>query len=106
MRTSSRQVTYDDHHIAEVAKANALVIEDPAPEVLFTDFGASTLDFQLRVHVQRVADLPAVRSQLRFAVNEAFATAGIEIAFPQLDVNLKGAAEAPTTSSSPQDSSA
>jgi potassium efflux system protein len=65
------------------------VLSDPEPLVLFRDFGASTLDFELFVWL-KLDDLAKVPSELRHRINETFAERGIEIAFNQLDVHLKG----------------
>jgi potassium efflux system protein len=75
--------------LERVGQEHPLTLEDPAPQVLFNAFGNSTLDFELRVHVGKVDDLLPVKNDLHYAINDAFKEAGIEIAFPQLDVNLK-----------------
>jgi len=62
----------------------------PQPSVLFTDFGASSLDFQLRVFINDVNWVAFVASELRFSIYKALKEAGIEIPFPQTDVNVRG----------------
>ncbi len=69
------------------------VIESPAPRVIFMDFGASSLDFQLRVFIDDIGYVTVVSSDLRFAVFAALKQAGIEIPFPQRDVNIRGVDE-------------
>jgi small-conductance mechanosensitive channel len=64
------------------------VIAWPRPLVLFIDFGASSLDFELRAHVRDVGKRLTVGSDLRFAIDKAFREAGIEIPFPQQVVHL------------------
>jgi small-conductance mechanosensitive channel len=74
--------------LVEVAKAHPEVFEDPEPTALFSQFGASSLDFQLRAWTVRARFL-SVDSELRVAVNRALSEAGIEIPFPQRDLHLR-----------------
>lgn len=76
--------------LLEVATDHAEVLQDPAPGVLFMDFGASSLDFELRVWVQinRGTSLDRLRSDLRYAIEKRFAADGLEMPFPQRDVHL------------------
>ncbi|NHZ73275.1 MAG: mechanosensitive ion channel [Nitrospirae bacterium] len=93
-----------------VAKAHPDVQEDPAPSVVFTGFGDSSLDFQLKCWVERFELAVEVASELRVAVNRALADAGIEIPFPQRDINVHTVGEgsplslAQSPSEPPQDS--
>jgi potassium efflux system protein len=75
--------------LKEVAKESRRVLRDPPPEVLFLGFGDSSLSFELRVFVRRVAQLFPVRHELHMGIDKAFREAGIEIAFPQRDLHLK-----------------
>lgn len=75
--------------LLEAARANPLVLDDPESVSLFQAFGASTLDFELRVFVGAVADRLVVQSQLNLAVARLFAEHGVEIAFPQLDLHVR-----------------
>jgi len=56
--------------------------------VWFTGFGASSLDFSVRVWTH-CDDHPAVRSALGLSIHAALAQAGIEIPFPQQDLHLR-----------------
>ncbi|RMH43548.1 MAG: hypothetical protein D6689_04875, partial [Deltaproteobacteria bacterium] len=60
-----------------VAAAHPDVLDDPAPEVHFRDFGASSLDFALLVWLRNPLDDLRVCSELRFAIDAAFRDAGI-----------------------------
>ncbi|MBM4336599.1 MAG: mechanosensitive ion channel [Deltaproteobacteria bacterium] len=71
------------------ARANPLVAAEPEPVSVFLAFGASSLDFELRVFVGAVADRLVAQDQLNTAVAESFAEHGIEIAFPQLDLHVR-----------------
>jgi small-conductance mechanosensitive channel len=69
----------------EHPKANAW----PAPQVLFRDFGASSLDFELRFHVDNVDQRLGIASEVRYAIDRAFREAGIEIPFQQTDIHFR-----------------
>lgn len=65
------------------------VLQQPAPEVIFADFGADALMFELRYWVNlRETRKVEVESELRFTIDELFADRGIVMAFPQRDVHL------------------
>ena len=72
-----------------VAAAHAKVLNDPRPQALFTGFGDSTLNFELRVFIASIDDLIAVRHDLHAGILAAFRSAGVEIAFPQRDLHLR-----------------
>ena len=76
--------------LMEVARANPLVKNIPSPEVVFSSFGESTLDFELRVMISTREVYYQVIHELNMAVDAAFRNANIEIAFPQRDVHLHG----------------
>ena len=73
-----------------VARDNPDVVVDPAPEVVFSGFGASTLDFELKVMIPNREIYFEVQHELNMAIDSAFREANIEIAFPQQDVHLHG----------------
>jgi small-conductance mechanosensitive channel len=80
----------------EVAERHGLVEKDPKPQVLFTEFGESTLNFELRFWVDVAkANSAQVSSDLRLMIAGAFAEQGLVIAFPQRDVNLQVARPIP-----------
>jgi potassium efflux system protein len=72
-----------------VARENPDVLDEPEPTVVFTEFGDSSLSFQLRVFVPSVEVFLQVRHQLHMAIDKAFRDAGITIAFPQRDVHIR-----------------
>jgi potassium-dependent mechanosensitive channel len=71
-----------------VARAEPALLTQPAPEVRFDDFGESTLDFSLLVWIASPREDLRIASRLRFAIDAAFRSAGIEIPFPQRDVHI------------------
>ncbi len=74
--------------LLEVAQRTERVVAQPPPVVLFTGFGASSLDFSVRAWA-RFDDSAGVRSALGLAIHAALADAGIEIPFPQQELRLK-----------------
>ncbi len=76
--------------LLEAAKAHEHVLPDPAPQVLFADFGDNALVFQLLVwaRIRRFVQRQRIESDLRFRIDELFREAGIVIAFPQRDIHL------------------
>jgi len=68
------------------------VLQDPAPRVLFQDFGSSSLLFEafFWTRLRPGGDLRRLRSEVRFRIDELFRQNDITIAFPQQDVHLDG----------------
>ncbi|GAB4361945.1 MAG: mechanosensitive ion channel [Deltaproteobacteria bacterium] len=76
--------------LEEVARLHPDVLADPPPEVIFTGFGDSSLDFTLRVWTITRVQWPLIlRSELYFMIFQAFKEHGIEIPFPQRDLHLR-----------------
>jgi small-conductance mechanosensitive channel len=69
-----------------------LILSEPAPQVIFEDFGDSSLVFDAYFWVYSVGDKSAreIRSDIRFTVNHLFSDNDIAIAFPQRDIHLDG----------------
>jgi len=74
--------------LGEVARANLRVRENPEPQALFMAFGASSLDFEVRVYVD-LDDVIVVRSEILQEIDRRFRLAEIEIPFPQRDLHLR-----------------
>lgn len=77
--------------LLSVAEAHPNVLRRPQPNVLFNEFGASSLDFILRVWINDIDNSLATLSDLRFTIDTAFRKAAIEIAFPQMDLHIRTA---------------
>jgi small-conductance mechanosensitive channel len=73
----------------EAAASSEYVLDDPAPAVYFREFGASSLDFTLVVWARTFGLTWEVEDFINTRIDERFREAGIEIPFPQMDVNLK-----------------
>lgn len=73
-----------------VASGNDKVVSTPEPEVVFQGFGDSTLNFELKVMIPNRELYFKVQHELNMAIDIAFRSENIEIAFPQQDVHLHG----------------
>jgi small-conductance mechanosensitive channel len=71
------------------------VLAEPAPRVLFADYGDSALVFELYVSIADPWDEPVVASDLRFAISAALARDGIEVPFPQRVIHIEGGGARP-----------
>ena len=79
--------------LLEIARQHPNILQTPSAEVVFIGFGDSSLDFELRVWTERNVQTPKVlKSDLYFAIFEAFSEHGIEIPFPQRDLHLRSVA--------------
>lgn len=76
----------------ELLAGNPDILEDPAPAVVFEDFGDSALIFDAFFWIESSSTrtLRAVRSTLRFEIAKCFKENGVVIAFPQRDVHVDG----------------
>lgn len=73
-----------------VCKVHPIILDQPAPLVLFADFGDNSLTFEIVfwINAGGERDLRVVRSDVRYEINRLFLENDIEIAFPQRDVHL------------------
>jgi potassium efflux system protein len=67
------------------------VLKDPQPSVVFTAFGDSSLDFEIRAFVDAFDKRLRVRHEIGLAVAGALAAHGLEIPFPQRDLHIRAA---------------
>jgi len=76
--------------LLSVADDNSAVLKNPKSDVIFTEFGDSSLNFNLRVWTTELIQKPhTLRSQLYFEIFKRFREEGIEIPFPQRDLHIK-----------------
>lgn len=80
--------------LMDVARKNRGVLQNPPPDVLFDEYGDSSLNFILRIWTSEYSDKPMVlKSQLYYTIFEKFREHGVEIPFPQRDVHFKSGFE-------------
>lgn len=75
--------------LLQIAQQNPRVIQDPGPSVLFTNFGPDTLDFELTMLVNEIADRSAATDEINQQILTVFRTEHINMPFHQIDVTLK-----------------
>ncbi|MBQ7304316.1 MAG: mechanosensitive ion channel [Alphaproteobacteria bacterium] len=73
--------------LLECAKNNKKVLKNPAPYVLFQDFGPSSLDFELRCYSSNIWNGWDIPSDLRYEINKRFVEEKIEIPFQQIVIH-------------------
>lgn len=65
--------------LLDIARSHPLVLKNPEPFVLFSNFGSAALEFEIRVFLADVTNGNTVQNDIRFGILEAFAREGIEI---------------------------
>ena len=76
--------------LLQAAAAHPEVLDEPKPDVIFTDYGDNSINFALRVWTSDRAHTPLVlKSDLYFAIFKLFGEHGIELPFPQRDLHIR-----------------
>lgn len=76
----------------QAAEENERVLKDPAPQVFFLNFGASSLEHELRIHVRELIDRNAAIDEINRRVAVLCRENGIDIAYNQVDVHVRSIA--------------
>jgi len=74
--------------LAETVADEERVLADPAPSIVFSDFGDSALNMVCRFYIDNVDNMWPVKTDLHLEIYRRFEEAGIVISFPQRDVHL------------------
>ncbi len=76
--------------LLEAAGEHPKALRDPTPVVLFTEFGDSSLNFELGVWTQEMTATPIhFTSEMNFIIEQKLRENGIEIPFPQRDLHVR-----------------
>ena len=75
--------------LLKAARENPRVLKEPEPLVYFLNFGESTLDHELRMHVRDLGDRNPVVDEVNRFINREFKKQHINISFRQMEVYLK-----------------
>lgn len=72
--------------LLEVINQHEKVETYPTPYVIFSDFGASSLDFQVYFWSKELMSIERVKSDIRFEIDRVFREHQVEVPFPQQDI--------------------
>jgi small-conductance mechanosensitive channel len=75
--------------LKDMAQRLGLVLDDPAPDVFFENYGDSSIDFHLAIWVDDPSHRKRVPSDLRLMIWKEFEKRGIEIPFSQQDLHIR-----------------
>lgn len=75
--------------LLEAASNHPKVMQDPAPSVVFTAFGDSSLNFDLRGWVPDIDFRASTKNEIMYEINRLFRENNIVIPFPQRDIHIK-----------------
>lgn len=75
--------------LEEIAENDQHVLRYPEPQIIFQNFGASSLDFVLRVWIDSIDYAISTQSELREEIDRRFREESIEISFPQMDLHIR-----------------
>jgi small-conductance mechanosensitive channel len=74
--------------LLQIVNMERLIDAEPKPFVRFQDFGESSLDFELFFWSGEIFAIDDIKSDLRFAIDDAFRLNDISIPFPQRDLHI------------------
>ena len=75
--------------LLKAADEHLEVLRNPKPQVVLTDFGDSSINFELLIWISDPTRQLPIKSDLYFSVEAMFREQQIEIPFPQTDLNLR-----------------
>jgi len=81
--------------LMQAAKEHPQVLDKPERTVLFREFGASALNFELRCFVASPTLRAGVIHDLNMHIHTLFQEHGVEIAYPQMDVHIRKGTQTP-----------
>ncbi len=90
--------------IVQVARAHPGVLKEPAPVVLFEEFGEAALLFSVYfwVLLQPDSDHRVIASDIRFSLDRLLRERGIGVPYPQRDVHLSASSPLPVQIVAPE----
>jgi len=89
--------------LLESARRSEWVLKEPEASAIFREFGDSSLVFQLRMFTATRDNYLKLINDVMTRIDDRFREAGIEIAFPQMDLHLRSARAALRVETAPAD---
>lgn len=83
--------------LLEVAQNHPEVLKIPEPKVWFTEFGNSSLNFELLTWIPDPKRRPDVISDLNIKIDDTFRKNNITIPFPQRDLHIRSSVPLPVS---------
>lgn len=80
--------------LLSIAESHPMVLRRPAPAVVFTGFGADSMDFEIRAFLRDVNWMLSAKSEMNFSIVKRFEEEGVEIPYAQRDINLRNVDQA------------
>ncbi|MDJ0729191.1 MAG: mechanosensitive ion channel [Crocosphaera sp.] len=87
--------------LIDTAKNHKDILSVPSPQVFFSEFADSSLNFNLLVWISKPYKQFQIKSDLYFNIDSKFREEGIEIPFPQSDVHFRSS-DVPAQTLSPE----
>jgi small-conductance mechanosensitive channel len=75
--------------LLEIARQHPRILKKPEPVAFFLNFGDFSLNFELKFWLDSVNNRKRVVSDINCAILNRFTQEGIEIPFPQQDINIR-----------------
>lgn len=75
--------------LLQVANEHSRCSTAEKPKVFFEDFGDSSLAFNLTFWVDEIWEIPEIKSDLHYAIDQKFRENNITIPFPQRDLHIQ-----------------
>ncbi|NOZ64179.1 MAG: mechanosensitive ion channel family protein [Caldiserica bacterium] len=74
--------------LQEILSRNPDVLNDPPPQVFFTEFGDSSLNLLIVYWIENYQDKFKIIDEINMEIDRRFASEGVEIPFPQRDIHI------------------
>jgi small-conductance mechanosensitive channel len=79
--------------LLEAMTAQPQIVKSPSPQVIFSEFGDSALNFEVRGWVDSPWNRMMIKSDIRFRIDKVFRTNKIKIPFPQRELYITNTAQ-------------
>ena len=74
--------------LLESVTAQTQIVKSPSPQVVFSEFGDSALNFEVRGWINSPWERMIIESDIRFRIDKAFRKNNIKIPFPQRELYI------------------